>query len=105
MVDTKKLTEQEKDEVSKLESDIKIAQDKIRTILKDVQQTNILPNFVDEGRYDILIDEMVPPEALHWDKMTDTQRTCAIRNDKEHWCLVHNRMESNPCGDPNDIGA
>ena len=105
MVDSKKLTEQEQEEVNKLEYDIKIAQEKIRTILKGVQRPNNLPDFVDEGKYDILIDEMVPPEALQWDKMTDKQKTCIIQNDKEHWCLVHNRMEVNPCGDANDIGA
>lgn len=67
---------------------------RINKILQNVQ-LNTLPSNVNEGekdfyeklltetKYDILIEEMVPPEALNFDKLSE----------HEKWCLVHNRME------------
>ena len=58
MVETKEsqLTQQQREELSELRA-------RIRNILKTVQLTN-LPDFADEGGPDMLIEELVPAEAL-----------------------------------------
>jgi len=58
MVETieSQLTQQQREELSELRA-------RIRNILKTVQLTN-LPDFADEGGPDMLIEELVPAEAL-----------------------------------------
>tara|TARA_Y100001951_G_scaffold90668_1_gene83987 strand:- start:50 stop:334 length:285 start_codon:yes stop_codon:yes gene_type:complete len=85
------LSAEQQKELSTLSARIKDDKTRIQEILQNVQIKS-LPD-VDEGRYDILIEEMVPPEALNFDKLTDAQKTSVVRNTKEKWCLVHNRME------------
>ena len=86
---------------------MKADKQRIQEILQNVQIKN-LPASVDEGKkdyyeqlltetkYDILIDEMVPPEALNFDKLPEQQKAAVVENTKEEWCLVHNRMEEKP---------
>ena len=85
------LSAEQQKELSTLSACIKDDKTRIQEILQNVQIKS-LPD-VDEGKYDILIEEMVPPEALNFDKLTDAQKTSVVRNTKEKWCLVHNRME------------
>ena len=91
MVNKNELSAEQQKELSVLSARIKDDRTRIQEILQNVQIKN-LPD-VDEGKYDILIEEMVPPEALNFDKLTDAQKTSVVRNTKEKWCLVHNRME------------
>jgi|GEM_PF-5660968 len=87
MVKTKQLTEDEKAELAQHRA-------RIQEILKGVHNENLPANadesvdiydkILNETKYDILIDEMVPPEALDSNKQ-----------DNERWCLVHHRMEVN----------
>ncbi len=91
MVNKNELSAEQQKELSTLSARIKDDKTRIQEILQNVQIKN-LPD-VDEGKYDILIEEMVPPEALNFDKLTDAQKTSVVRNTKEKWCLVHNRME------------
>lgn len=87
MVKTKQLTEDEKAELAQHRA-------RIQEILKGVHNENLPANadesvdiydkILNETKYDILIDEMVPPEALDSNKQ-----------DNERWCLVHHRMEIN----------
>ena len=58
MVETieSQLTHQQREELSELRA-------RIRSILKTVQLTS-LPDFADEGGPDMLIEELVPAEAL-----------------------------------------
>ena len=94
MVNKNELSAEQQKELSTLSARIKDDKTRIQEILQNVQIKN-LPD-VDEGKYDILIEEMVPPEALNFDKLTDAQKTSVVRNTKEKWCLVHNRMEETP---------
>ena len=94
MVNKNELSAEQQKELSVLSARIKDDKTRIQEILQNVQIKN-LPD-VDEGKYDILIEEMVPPEALNFDKLTDAQKTSVVRNTKEKWCLVHNRMEETP---------
>ena len=91
MVNKNELSAEQQKELSVLSARISDDKQRIQEILQNVQIKN-LPD-VDEGKYDILIEEMVPPEALNFDKLTDAQKTSVVRNTKEKWCLVHNRME------------
>tara|TARA_Y100000310_G_scaffold321052_1_gene378169 strand:- start:635 stop:919 length:285 start_codon:yes stop_codon:yes gene_type:complete len=91
LVNKNELSAEQQKELSTLSARIKDDKTRIQEILQNVQIKN-LPD-VDEGKYDILIEEMVPPEALNFDKLTDAQKTSVVRNTKEKWCLVHNRME------------
>lgn len=91
MVNKNELSAEQQKELSTLSARIKDDKTRIQEILQNVQIKS-LPD-VDEGRYDILIEEMVPPEALNFDKLTDAQKTSVVRNTNEKWCLVHNRME------------
>ena len=87
MVKTKQLTEDEKAELAQHRA-------RIQEILKGVHNENLPANadesvdiydkILNETKYDILIDEMVPPEALDSNKQ-----------DNERWCLVHHRREVN----------
>ena len=87
MVKTKQLTEDEKAELAQHRA-------RIQEILTGVHNENLPANadesvdiydkILNETKYDILIDEMVPPEALDSNKQ-----------DNERWCLVHHRMEIN----------
>ena len=89
MVKTKQLTDDEKAELVQHRT-------RIQEILKGVHNENLPANADDsvdiydqilsDTKYDILISEMVPPEALGF-----------TNQDKEKWCLVHNRMEANGC--------
>ena len=94
MVNKNELSAEQQKELSVLSARIKDDKTRIQEILQNVQIKS-LPD-VDEGKYDILIEEMVPPEALNFDKLTDAQKTSVVRNTKEKWCLVHNRMEETP---------
>ena len=94
MVNKNELSAEQQKELSALSARIKDDKTRIQEILQNVQIKS-LPD-VDEGKYDILIEEMVPPEALNFDKLTDAQKTSVVRNTKEKWCLVHNRMEETP---------
>ena len=94
MVNKNELSAEQQKELSTLSARIKDDKTRIQEILQNVQIKS-LPD-VDEGKYDILIEEMVPPEALNFDKLTDAQKTSVVRNTKEKWCLVHNRMEETP---------
>ena len=89
MVKTKQLTDDEKVELTQHRT-------RIKEILKGVHNENLPANadesvdvydiILNETKYDILIDEMVPPEALDSNK-----------KDNERWCLVHHRLEINGC--------
>ena len=89
MVETKQLTDDEKAELTQHRA-------RIKEILKGVHNENLPANadesldtynqILNETKYDILIDEMVPPEALDF-----------IKQDNERWCLVHHRLEVNGC--------
>ena len=89
MVETKQLTDDEKAELTQHRA-------RIKEILKGVHNENLPANadesvdvydiILNETKYDILIDEMVPPEALDYTKQ-----------DNERWCLVHHRLEVNGC--------
>lgn len=92
MVNKNELSAEQQKELSTLTARIIDDKTRIREILQNVQIKS-LPDFVDDGRYDILIEEMVPPEALYFNKLTDAQKTIVARNAKEKWCLVHDRME------------
>ena len=92
MVNKNELSAEQQKELSTLSARIKDDKTRIQEILQNVQIKS-LPD-VDEVRYDILIEEMVPPEALNFDKLTDAQKTSVVRNTKEKWCLVHDRMEN-----------
>jgi len=94
LVNKNELSAEQQKELSVLSARIKDDRTRIQEILQNVQIKS-LPD-VDEGKYDILIEEMVPPEALNFDKLTDAQKTSVVRNTKEKWCLVHNRMEETP---------
>ena len=86
MVETKQLTNDEKAELAKHRA-------QISEILKGVHNEDLPANadesvdvydqILNDTKYDILIDEIVPPEALDYTN--------------EKWCLVHNRMEDNGC--------
>ena len=91
MVNKNELSAEQQKELSTLSARIKDDKTRIQEILQNVQIKS-LPD-VDEGKYDILIEETVPPEALNFDKLTDAQKTSVVRNTKEKWCLVHDRME------------
>jgi|ETNmetMinimDraft_3_1059899.scaffolds.fasta_scaffold327128_2 hypothetical protein len=82
MVRTKsELTESERDELAQHRA-------RIKEILKGVQLNN-LPDFADVDGPDMLIEELVPPEALYFDKLSPVE--------KQGWCLVHKRLEDNIC--------
>ena len=91
MVNKNELSAEQQKELSTLSARIKDDKTRIQEILQNVQIKS-LPD-VDEVRYDILIEEMVPPEAVNFDKLTDAEKTSIVRNTKEKWCLVHDRME------------
>ena len=91
MVNKNDLSAERQKELSILSARISDDKTRIQEILQNVQIKD-LPD-VDEGKYDILIEETVPLEALNFDKLTDAQKTSVVRNTKEKWCLVHNRME------------
>ena len=91
MVNKNDLTVEEQKELSILSARIKDDKTRIQEILQNVQIKD-LPG-VDEGKYDILIEEMVPPEAFNFDKLTDAEKTSVVSDTNEKWCLVHNRME------------
>ena len=65
MVETieSQLTQQQREELSELQETHQVIRARIKNILKTVQLTS-LPDFADEGGPDILLDEMVPAEAL-----------------------------------------
>ena len=100
-------TPEEQIEIDILNARMKADKQRIQEILQNVQIKN-LPADANEGKkdfyeqllsetkHDILIEEMVPPEALNFDKLTDDQKTAVVKNTKEEWCLVHNRMEEKP---------
>ena len=71
MVETieSQLTQQQREELSELRA-------RIRNILKTVQLTN-LPDFADEGGPDMLIEELVPAEALDFNLHRDQHPTCS----------------------------
>lgn len=94
MVNKNDLSAEEQNELSKLSARMKDDKTRIQKILQNVQIKD-LPD-ADDGKYDILVEETLPPEALNFDKLTDAQKTSVIRNTKEKWCLVHNRMEETP---------
>ena len=94
MVNKNKLSAEQQKELSVLSARINDDKQRIKEILQNVQVKN-LPD-ANESKYDILEEEMVPPEALNFDKLSDLQKTVVIRNTKEKWCLVHNRMEETP---------
>ena len=94
MVNKNELSAEQQKELSVLSARIKDDRTRIQEILQNVQIKN-LPD-ANESKYDILEEEMVPQEALNFDKLTDAQKTSVIRNTKEKWCLVHNRMEETP---------
>ena len=94
MVNKNKLSAEQQKELSVLSARINDDKQRIKEILQNVQVKN-LPD-ANESKYDILEEEMVPPEALNFDKLTDAQKTSVVRNTKEKWCLVHNRMEETP---------
>jgi hypothetical protein len=91
LVNKNELSAEQQKELSTLSARIKDDKTRIQEILQNVQIKS-LPD-VDEGKYDILIEEMVPPEALHFDKLTNAQKISVVKNTKEKWCLVHDRME------------
>ena len=70
MVETieSQLTQQQREELSELRA-------RIRNILKTVQLTN-LPDFADEGGPDMLIEELVPAEALDFNLHRLENPTC-----------------------------
>ena len=71
MVETieSQLTQQQREELSELRA-------RSRNILKTVQLTN-LPDFADEGGPDMLIEELVPAEALDFNLHRDQHPTCS----------------------------
>ena len=82
MVGTKsELTESERNELAEHRA-------RIKEILKGVQINN-LPDFADMDGPDMLIEELVPPEALNFNKLTSSE--------KKGWCLVHKRFEEQIC--------
>ena len=91
MVNKNDLSAEQQKEFLTLSARIKDDKARIQEILQNVQIKN-LPD-VNEGKYDILIEEMVPPEALYFDKLTDAEKTSVVKDTKEKWCLVHDRME------------
>jgi len=94
LVNKNELSAEQQKELSVLSARIKDDKTRIQEILQNVQIKN-LPD-ANESKYDILEEEMVPLEALNFDKLTDAQKTSVVRNTKEKWCLVHNRMEETP---------
>ena len=86
MVETKQLTDNEKAELTEHRA-------RISKILKGVHNEDLPANadesvdvydkILNDTKYDILIDEIVPPEALDFTN--------------EKWCLVHSRMEIKGC--------
>ena len=94
MVNKNELSAEQQKELSVLSARIKDDRTRIQEILQNVQIKN-LPD-ANESKYDILEEEMVPLEALNFDKLTDAQKTSVVRNTYEKWCLVHNRMEETP---------
>ena len=94
MVNKNELSDEEQKELSVLSARISDDKQRIQEILQNVQVKN-LPD-ANESKYDILEEEMVPLEALNFDKLTDAQKTSVVRNTNEKWCLVHNRMEETP---------
>ena len=94
MVNKNELSAEQQKELSVLSARIKDDRTRIQEILQNVQIKN-LPD-ANESKYDILEEEMVPLEALNFDKLTDAQKTSVVRNTKEKWCLVHNRLEETP---------
>jgi hypothetical protein len=91
LVNKNELSAEEQKELSVLSARINDDKSRIQEILQNVQIKN-LPD-VNESKYDILEEEMVPLEALNFNKLTDAQKTSVVKNTKEKWCLVHNRME------------
>lgn len=78
MVDTDNLSIQQREELIKLNARIEDTKKRIRAILQNVQ-TKKLPDLADDGRYDILVEEMVPPEALIFDKLSEEEKAKVIR--------------------------
>jgi len=78
LVDTDNLSIQQREELIKLNARIEDTKKRIRAILQNVQ-TKKLPDLADDGRYDILVEEMVPPEALIFDKLSEEEKAKVIR--------------------------
>ncbi|MAF36943.1 hypothetical protein CL622_07540 [archaeon] len=78
MVDTDNLSIQQREELIKLNARMEDTKKRIRAILQNVQ-TKKLPDLADDGRYDILVEEMVPPEALIFDKLSEEEKAKVIR--------------------------
>ena len=78
MVETKelKLTQQQSDELSELQETHKVIRARISNILKTVQLPN-LPDFANEDGPDMLIEELVPAEALDFNLHRDQHPTCS----------------------------
>ena len=78
MVDTDNRSIQRREELIKLNARMEDTKKRIRAILQNVQ-TKKLPDLADDGRYDILVEEMVPPEALIFDKLSEEEKAKVIR--------------------------
>tara|TARA_Y100000310_G_scaffold331457_1_gene405078 strand:+ start:639 stop:887 length:249 start_codon:yes stop_codon:yes gene_type:complete len=78
LVDTDNLSIQQREELIKLNARMEDTKKRIRAILQNVQ-TKKLPDLADDGRYDILVEEMVPPEALIFDKLSEEEKAKVIR--------------------------
>ena len=78
MVDTDNLSIQQREELIKLNARMEDTKKRIRAILQNVQ-TKKLPDLADDGRYDILVEEMVPPEALIFDKLSEEEKAKVVR--------------------------
>ncbi len=63
MVGISKLSTDDQVELIRLQTHLKNTQKRIQEILKGVKLDK-LPADVNESKYDILVEEMVPPEAL-----------------------------------------